>query len=411
MKNSITILVFVVIGFHLSAQPYTTGGKTRHRFAQSTFGFDIRQYSSRGTETWILDEGVPISRELIPTTESRILIGGTHFWGHADFYIGITFLKSGASEFGSSVETGLKVFPWRIEHHKLRPFVGISWQTLGFKQGEGTLQQGSTFPIQAGMSFLHKEHLVELTANYFPQRNLAYYIDPAMNTDIKLPGLSIGLSYKYMIDGTLSAEKNWQSGHTQWLTDTLSTLNRLNGFTLGLGISSGIFLKDAEYNTEVAPYLGQHRFSSVFPELGLGYYFHKPDVQINLAYRRNTSKLEAFQHSQKLIRSAWSLEAFKFLSDYHGFAFFLGGVISYEILKEKEIMPNGEPILTKSDMIRPGVIFGWDIRPNRIQSWYLRTNLRWIPGLKIEKPGNRSVSLDQLEFNFIQLVLFPARMF
>lgn len=58
-----------------------------------------------------------------------------------------------------------------------------------------------------------------------------------------------------------------------------------------------------------------------------------------------------------------------------------------------------------------GLTFGWDIRPNNIQSWILRTNLRWYPNLAIELDQNSKVSFDNLEFNFIQLIIYPNRMF
>ena len=57
-----------------------------------------------------------------------------------------------------------------------------------------------------------------------------------------------------------------------------------------------------------------------------------------------------------------------------------------------------------------GLTFGWDIRPNRIQSWILRTNLRWYPNLFLEVESNSKVSFDNLEFNFIQLIIYPNRM-
>jgi hypothetical protein len=62
-------------------------------------------------------------------------------------------------------------------------------------------------------------------------------------------------------------------------------------------------------------------------------------------------------------------------------------------------------------LIRAGIVFGWDIRPNRIQSILLRTNLRWTPGLGISVANKGTMFLDQLEFNFIQVVIFPGRIF
>jgi len=58
-----------------------------------------------------------------------------------------------------------------------------------------------------------------------------------------------------------------------------------------------------------------------------------------------------------------------------------------------------------------GITFGWDIRPNRAQYFLLRTNLRWYPKLELSVVEGQAVSLNALEFNFIQLVVFPGRMF
>ena len=60
---------------------------------------------------------------------------------------------------------------------------------------------------------------------------------------------------------------------------------------------------------------------------------------------------------------------------------------------------------------RPGVTFGWDIRPDRLQAMILRTNLRYTPNLNVAVTGGRDVALDQVEFNFIQFVIFPRRFF
>jgi len=97
--------------------------------------------------------------------------------------------------------------------------------------------------------------------------------------------------------------------------------------------------------------------------------------------------------------------------DYHGFATFVGAAISQKWLRIKKTNLSVENEISKFNGIKPGLIFGWDIRPNRIQSWYLRTNLRWFPNLNVKMKSGKNVSFDQLEFNFIQLVIFPERIF
>jgi hypothetical protein len=41
----------------------------------------------------------------------------------------------------------------------------------------------------------------------------------------------------------------------------------------------------------------------------------------------------------------------------------------------------------------------------------LRTNLRYYPNLEINSVAGGKARVDQLEFNFIQLVFYPQRMY
>lgn len=61
--------------------------------------------------------------------------------------------------------------------------------------------------------------------------------------------------------------------------------------------------------------------------------------------------------------------------------------------------------------LRPGLTFGWDLRPDRLQSLILRTNLRWSPNLNVTMGNGTKNTFEQLEFNFIQAVVYPQRMF
>ncbi|MBK9047889.1 MAG: hypothetical protein IPL74_14765 [Bacteroidetes bacterium] len=46
--------------------------------------------------------------------------------------------------------------------------------------------------------------------------------------------------------------------------------------------------------------------------------------------------MKAFSFSQKASRQAYTLEAYKFFADYHGFAVFAGPALSYEQLEVTE---------------------------------------------------------------------------
>ena len=51
-----------------------------------------------------------------------------------------------------------------------------------------------------------------------------------------------------MLETTLSAEKNWESGRTKEVTDILAERGRLNGLYLGAGISSAFWLNESSFS-------------------------------------------------------------------------------------------------------------------------------------------------------------------
>lgn len=408
------LLLFITIqflGFTSPAQPYVEGGKTRHRFAQLSLGLDSRLFSGYGSQSSFSNTSGQIEKfKLKNHAETRLIIGGTHFWGHADFYIAIPVASFGKSGFFTSVETGAKYFPWRIERNKIRPYIGSAWLPTLFQQGQGVTLIRFKYPITTGFVFNYKNHLIELGAGYNYDNKENYYITATASTQIKTHPYWISFGYKFMIETTVSAEKGWQNGKTKKLTDTLEMLHRLNGFTLAVGPSAAFFLKSSPHNESVAPFADNHKAAFVFPEFGLGYYLHKPDLQFNLSYRSIKSEIDAYDFSQTAKRKALTFEAFKFFADYNGFAVFAGPALSYEWLNVTET--SQQQITTvKYEGVKPGITFGWDIRPNRLQSWYLRTNLRYFPNMNVKMPDNKNLPFDQLEFNFIQLVVFPGRIF
>lgn len=211
-----------------------------------------------------------------------------------------------------------------------------------------------------------------------------------------------------MLETTLSAEKSFLSGRSKYLSDSLGKRGELNGLTFAVGPSSAFYTRAASHNQN-RPWLGKHYNSSVFTEFSLGYYLHMPDLQFNFVYRNIVSKQKAFGTEQRSIRKAFSIEGFKFLADYHGFAAFAGPVISYDNLILNENM-SGQTESTNIWRLNPGICFGWDIRPNRLQAFYLRTALRYFPGIKLKNKSGSIFRFDMIEFNFIQLLIFPSRL-
>jgi hypothetical protein len=411
MKSIILTSAFLALfAGILQAQPYVEGGNTRHRFAQLNLGANYRFLSNKNTLSYDYVNNELIPQQLNNQNEVGLIVGGTHFWGHADFYVLFPIAGWGKSNFSSGIETGTKIYPWRIENNKLRPFTGISLNAVSFNHGEGTTLSRTTSPLHFGFTFYKNQHLIDLSFSYNHKNEFNYYFNTLSAENINLHKFWFNIGFKYMLETTVGAEKGWKNGSTLKITEALSQKRKLNGFTLAVGPSSANFTSNSSFIEEDYPFLDNHKFVNLFPEFGVGYYWHKIDFHSNISYRNMKDELTAFGYLQKSSRRAITLEAFKFLSDYHGFAFFAGPAVSYEMLKSE--LKRGAASISKGSFngIKPGITFGWDIRPNRIQTMVLRTNLRYFPNLDVTMENGKTISLDNLEFNFIQLVIYPGRM-
>ena len=146
-------------------------------------------------------------------------------------------------------------------------------------------------------------------------------------------------------------------------------------------------------------------------DFSLGYYLHKPDVNVAVNYRAYSHGADTYGVDQFLRRRSFGLEISKVLFDYHGFTPFIGPVVSAEQLRFRETFEELRTQDQEENKLGLGLTFGWDIRPTRLQSWILRTNLRWYPNLNLELENEEKVNFSNLEFNFIQLVVYPGRFF
>jgi hypothetical protein len=420
MKKSLLAgILAIFLSNPVNAQVYVEK-QTRHRFAQMTLGADYQM--GFGGETQFLNANNQIENLAFPNTGNpRILIGGTHFWGHADFQISIpvgskTF-KSQNQEITaeSGVETSLKYFPWRIEHNKVRPYIGTAVTPFYYKQNNNNLEYGNgsergrtAVPLMAGVTFNNKNHLVELGVTWDYQNKQNYYISQKQVASVTTPPVYAHLSYRYMLDTTLEAEEDWESGRTAKITKKLGDAGKLDGFFLGVGMSSAWWLDASSYNTSNRPYIPKYN-TAIMPDFTVGYYLHNPDVNISLTYRGYNTSTRVYGTAQDLGRKSFGIEATKYIGDYHGFTPFVGPVLTTERLNFREgEMGNLTQNLTNNQLAY-GLTFGWDIRPNRLQWFLLRTNLRWFPNLEVKVNEAEAISFRNIEFNFIQLIVFPNR--
>ncbi len=373
------------------AQVYIEGGNTRHRFAQMTLGADVRTLPASGSSV-----GDPLH-------EMRFIIGGTHFWGHADFFVAIPVRRFGDSPFRTRVETGARYYPWRIESGKVRPWVGGSLMSVAYEQGDGPTEGRVRWPVTAGLTYQRGDQLWSLGVGAV-QYAARYPDSPTTSIPITMHPRWISLGYTKAFDVTLGAEPGWTSGETARTVEQRLAEGSLGGLTVGIGPSSAFFPRASEHLRDVG-FAGQHRNARIFADVGVGYHFPRPDIHVGVAYRQNSSEVSAYGYEHEATRQAMTLEAFKFLFDYHGFVPYVGPHLSYEQLSVRG------SVRGDASVWRPGVTFGWDIRPDRLQAMILRTNLRYTPNLDVAVTGGRRVALDQVEFNFIQFVIFPRRFF
>lgn len=406
-KTTTLVLLGGLPGISIS-QPYAGDKHTRHRFAQLNVGIDARTLPG-GSSYSHLPNATGLARRspLGTVTETRLIIGGTHFWGHADFFIAIPIYATGNGT-RTGPETGARIYPWPIAHNHIRPYGAISVVPVSYSQGDGPLSVKMRTPVGAGFTYCSGRHLIDMGVSWYYRNNIRYYISPMSEANVQQQQMAISIGYKWMLETTASAEKNWENGITKAITDTLARRKRLNGLTMAAGPSAAFYTRSSSHNSSM-PYLGQHKTARIYADIGVGYYWHRPDIQANIAWRRYGSEIAAYGTTQNTTRRSVALECYKFLGDYHGFVPFAGPALSHEKLVVNESTAAGDT-RQQAQKICPGFTFGWDIRPDRLQVFYLRTNIRYFPRLAVPMSSKGEVAMDALEVNFIQLVIFPGRL-
>lgn len=422
MKNTIQTLILLILSSQIVISQAYINKQSRHRFAQLSMGVDV-ETNFGGIAKYLNENGEINTLDLPSTYTPRLLIGGTHFWGHADFYIAIPLLRTQFEEnnqviqYLRGVETVFKYYPWRIESDRIIPYLGFSIAPFYYEQSNNNIDYGNgpelnhtNFPLLGGITYNSGNHLFEFGVAWNYTNKQDYYINQTTKENIITPPVYMNFSYRYLLETTLSAEQDWESGRTKEITEKLATQNKLDGFYLGAGLSSAFWLGKNSYNENEKPYIESYT-TSIMPDFTLGYYLHNTDLNIALGYRDYATSTNTYGTYQSLNRQSVVLELTKFLFDYHGFVPFVGPSVSYENLSFEEKILGNTTYDISDDKIGYGLTFGWDIRPNRIQSWLLRTNLRWFPSMEVDINNNSTVSFNNLEFNFIQLIIYPDRMF
>lgn len=415
-----TLFVLLFVPLFIFGQPYLKeNGKTRHRFAQSAFGMDM-QVSGGGNSAIINNEGGIERFDLKPQINPRIYISGVHFWGHAEFYFAfqLTALNKNSYnnvhyKFSQSDIFGTKIYPWPIQRKKLRPYFGFSFSGVTYqqfsnkKEGMGATKTRLKVPVIAGINYCTGKYLLELSVNYNYDNTLTYYISPTTKTTVYTSPFIFSVGIRKWLETTVAAEKDYLDGTTEKHYQSLKKQKKLSSWFFGVGPSSAFYSKTSSLNNSLFPFMDRP-FSTFFPEASAGYFYEPLGLHIGSAFRYNVGKREAYSVKQTYRRTSVSVEAFKYLFDYNGFAPYAGVCGSYEWLNFSH-KSDSLSFSSRGNKPAAGIIFGWDILPDKLQSMCLRTNLRYFPNLDLNTMNGKKVFFDQFEFNFIQLVIYPSR--
>lgn len=390
--------------------------QTRFRFAQMHIGID-GQYIPSVQGGYVDTDGGQRPLTLPGTYHPRFTIGATHFWGLMDLYVSfpLTSIRPKIDEVqaygvSTNVATGARIHPLQVRYHRLNPYLGANWSTLSYNQRVNEQLAGTTFTkdvitLEGGLNWIAGHHWFELGAQYLPAREFSYATSRQTSTPVRFPAFTAQISYKFLIDVTRPLEKDNKAAFGQYLREH----RQLSGFHIDLGPSAAFTLPRSEYNAINRPYLNNPSGNGAFLDASIGYYFYKSDFDIRLAHRHIVAEHAAYGLSQQLDRRSISLEVYKYVLDFHGFVPFVGVSLAREQLGIQET-DNGVQVTEQNEQrFTPGLVVGWDIRPVRYESILLRTNLRYSPFLKTQVNG-QPISFQQLEFNFIQAVIYPQRL-
>lgn len=413
MKRSITcILIFIASVFAFDA--VTQDFDKRFNFARSYVGFDGIFVPAYGNSYFINADGALEKFQRSAYLSPAINFGGTHFWGHADFYISIPIrnikLEDDAVENAlyQRVLTGFRIYPFKIAPGKLRPFFGYKFCAHEYDQSTINGLQSQFTKVKSildiGLGYQTNKLYIYAGYNQLLNPGFDFYVSRTRAVSTKFPEyyFNVGVNWQLEITRTKQTEQ-WKE-----TVEYLGGTNR-HGLFVAAGPSSAFPTSQSQRIHDLLPFLDQQAMPDIFPDLSVGYHFSKWNAFTNVAFRPINQTRQAFAFEQTVKRRSLIAEVLKELGDYHGFVPFAGAGVSYENIRLQEYDLDVKVTDNRYEKFTPHLCFGWDIRPNRDADWIvIRTNLRYAPWLAIES-GARELRLDYIEFNFIQIALFPGR--
>ncbi len=421
VKRILTFLLATLGGMYLRAQndSIPLANKTRLNFAKTYYevggsyipSFNGQKLSNPGREA-IKHSG---------SFNTNLSWGGFHFWGHAEFFVSFPLKQFYTNEntynFTHVAVTGARFLPWAFREKALRPYIGLNWSAFDFQQGNDPikgspkLEKNFSLVPNIGVLYSYKNFAVRFGADFFLDNEWQYPISKNEFATIHTPKYSLNLSLLYYMES--SADNKYENSKARWNNyPTVSELgyeaSSFGDFFLGIGPSLSFSLSDSEYLNEKYPYLEKRKSSESYFDIAAGYQFNKWNMFTAISFRNPEFIRSGYGEQLQIKKTSFALEFTKFLTDYSGFAPYVGLNIAYDNIdiKEKNDVVTVEHNFKK---IEPGLTFGWDIVPGKTEEFLiLRTNLRWYPFANYEVNGRR-FKIDQLEYNLIQVLFYPQR--
>ena len=413
---------FLIIANNLVAQNHSPT-KQRLDFAKTYFEYGASYMPAFDGWTFLNGEKEPYNHAA--SFNQYLTWGGFHFWGHAEFYVTIPLKQGSLSknketdfELLHSVATGGRFYPWAVNSSKIRPYLGVSWGGLDFQQkikpesNSTKLSKDFMLNYELGFTYHYKSLGFRIAANYFKDNKWLYPISKTQKEQITTPSYSIQLGVLYAFD----ASKNGKSSETEeWNSFPRSSplsfnASQFGNIFIGAGPSSSYSLTNSSYNQEQFPFLKDKMLSKNYFDFALGYQFNKANLFAAISYRNPKYETSGFGVSQNIEKKSLALEVNKYLTDYSGFAPYLGLNIAYDKIKYQTDIDGKKNTLQFPNRLEPGLTFGWDIVPGKTsEAIILRTNLRWYPFSEFEIDGKK-FEFSQLEYNLIQVVFYPGRL-
>lgn len=422
MRSKILFLLAISLAWVAQAQHVSEREKKRLDFAKTYFEVG-GNFSPSFTGKRLVNDRVEKFKNAA-SMHQYLNWGAFHFWGHAEFYVSfpltqVNFQKSNETDFKLTpyVVTGARYYPWAFQERKIRPYVGASWGSMEFQQknvdeeDEPLLSKDFMLIPETGVVYGYRGFMLRLGLRYIHDHQWQYPLSKSTLSTIKTPkfDLQIGLNYSFESSRNEKPETKDRWNNYPRVSKIGHDARRSGDLFIGIGPSLSFSLIRSSYNQIQLPHLKNRLASSNFFDIAIGYQFNRLGWFTALSFRNPTFETKGHSDKQTIRKTSLALEACKFLTDYTGFAPYVGINLAYDHLDYRQTVEGSQRGFDIRG-IEPGITVGWDIVPGKTdEALILRTNLRWYPFSSFEIDGMK-FDFSQLEYNLIQAVFYPGRL-